>query len=138
MDIAALRTELQTDPQALGYAPHVASGNHTALRKLINEPGLSGETITVTSLSVEAIKDAIVYSEMLALNAQQRDTLIFLLQGSQLNLSNNVKQAFADLFGAGTTSRSNLQALATRPASRAEALFDQSVSLADIGAALME
>jgi hypothetical protein len=38
IDYAALKTELTTDPAALGYSPHVAAGEDGALEQLINAP----------------------------------------------------------------------------------------------------
>lgn len=51
--LAALKTELTTDPAALGYAPSVTAGNHNALAGLIN--AMSAAVITLTSQSKGAV-----------------------------------------------------------------------------------
>jgi hypothetical protein len=39
LTLAALKTELQTDPTALGYAAHVASGTTWQLAEILNGEG---------------------------------------------------------------------------------------------------
>lgn len=123
MDYAALASELNLDPQGVGYAPHVANGNNSALRKLLNTPGLSGETIERDSLPVEWVRDALDFTEVAGLATTARETLTILLSGAHVTINPRTKSAFAQIFGAGTTSRTNLQALVNRQASRAEVLF---------------
>lgn len=41
MDYAALQTELLNDPQGLGYAAHISSGNHLVLAQLLNTEDIS-------------------------------------------------------------------------------------------------
>ena len=38
MDYTALRTEIQADPDALGYAPLMAAGSHNQVADALNEP----------------------------------------------------------------------------------------------------
>lgn len=42
MDYTTLRTEIETDPESLGYAPLVAAGSHNQVAALLNEPRYPG------------------------------------------------------------------------------------------------
>lgn len=43
IDFAALKTEIQTDPQALGYSPLVSSGNDVGIAALLNNKTVVGD-----------------------------------------------------------------------------------------------
>ena len=44
MDYTALRTEIQTDPATLGYAPFIAAGSHNQVAALLDAPrGILGQ-----------------------------------------------------------------------------------------------
>lgn len=116
----ALKTELLTDPQALGYA---ALGlNHVAIAALLNDT-TKGGTLNLPSADTDQIRAQIVQSEYSALTAQQQAYLNFLLGGNNLYLTTNVKTWFMGLGAGFATSRAAAATLFTRPQSRAEALF---------------
>lgn len=58
MTPAELKTELTTDPAALGYAPSVTAGNHNALAAMLNAIGTT--VITLTSQTKGAVLLGIV------------------------------------------------------------------------------
>lgn len=132
MDYAALKAELDTDPGGLGYGPHLASGNDIALVDLLNaiNPAISVPRDLIPSYE---IFEAIVPTEWSALSAQEKQRIQVILSMGQVDVrGTNTKNAFIEAFAGGTQTRANLIALATRPGSRAEELFGQSVSLDDI------
>ena len=122
---AALKSEIQSDPLSLGYAPFVTGGNDAGIVALMNDPtkATTGPAVAVTSVPTSDIIDAIVFSEMSAFTTNQLLQLLLMLSVSTVNPSNaNVRAFFAGLFGAATTTRANLIALSTRIGSRAEQL----------------
>ena len=132
-----LKTEIQTDPLALGYAPLLAAGNQAAIADLLNEvrAGIGIDRLTVPAWEVF---DAIVPAEWAALLAQEKQRIqIILSLGTVPVKGTNTRNAFLAAFAAGTATRSALAALQTRPGSRAEQLFSQSVSPADIAQAMV-
>lgn len=132
IDHAQLKTEIETDPQGLGYAPHVASGNDVALAAMLNEirPSISINRDLIPS---HEIFEAIVPSEWSAASAQEKQRVQLILSMGMVDVrGQNTKDAFLAAFGGGTTTRANLIALVNRQGSRAEQLFGQAVSIDDI------
>ena len=126
--IAALTTEINTDPKALGYATLKAQTNGPeAVAAKLNEAGASAETLFKSYVPIEDVIAAIVISEYAAATAANRTFLEnVLLKGSKLKSGDaNLRTSMAAIFAAGTTSRANLVALASRSASRAEALWGE-------------
>jgi hypothetical protein len=117
--LAALGTELSTDPKALGYS---GLQNQAAADKL-NQVGASSETVNPGTLQSYLIVDAIVSSEWTVLSQANKDLLNFYLQQPTVDTtSSNVRSAIGGIFAAGAT-RTALLALVNRPASRGEVLF---------------
>jgi len=131
MDLNALKTEILTDPQALGYAAPWAAGDDATVAALLNAPrGIAINRGVVASYEVIG---AIVIGEYGALSAANRTWLNFLVIAPFVDLGNdNVRTTLGNLFAAGTASRTALQALATRPGSRAEQLFGVPVALMSV------
>lgn len=137
LNYAQLKTELQTDSLALGYAPFISAGNHAALADLLNQVRA---TIAIDRDTVAAweVFDAVVPSEWTALSAQEKQRIQTILSMGMVSVRGaNTRSAFLAAFVAGTTTRSNLAALQTRQGSRAEQLFSQSITPADIAQALV-
>lgn len=135
MDYQALKTELLTDPLALGLA---GMSNSAAADKL-NEipanpaPGRQIERDTVPSWEVF---EATVPAEWSALSAAEKQRYQSMLAMGSINLKKpNTRAALAAIFGAGTTTRSNLIALQNQAASRATALFGERVESWDVARA---
>lgn len=154
-----LHTELTTDPQALGYAPLVAAGNHAGLHELINRAEASRmlpRSRFVTGRAVLAelgVTGAVILEKLSVFGATPQ-------QGEAEGLRLAIKWAmkFADQEGEGLdighpTTRQLVQtcaavgvlteaeatalmALAVYPTSRAHELFGREVPLNEISEAL--
>lgn len=133
---AALLSELQTDPTAIGYAPLLAAGKYGELVAAINLPR-GGVTVGRTLIPSWEFVNAIAPSEYLTLTQAQRDYLVLVAAAGQVQLGGGgVRTALTALFGAGTASRTALVALLDRQASRAEFLFGQAVTIEDCARAI--
>jgi len=133
----ALATEINTDPKALGYSP--GTKTNAQITTIINTAGASSETIDSGVVQGHQIVGAIVQADYALLSAAQVSQLTIWLSPPFVDTSSaNVRAVFAALFGAGTQTRTNLQALTQRAASRAEILFGRGtvVLVEDVSAAL--
>lgn len=129
INYAALKTELQTDPAGLGYAPHLAAGADQSLADLLNEVR---QSISISRATIPAYEvwEAIVPAEWAALTANERQRVQTILSMGEVNVQGaNTRSSLAAAFGAGTTSRTNLIALQSRQGSRAEQLFGDGVAV---------
>lgn len=138
INYTALATEINTDPQALGYAPFVAAGNDVAIADALN---LVRASIDIDRDTIEAYEviDATVPAEWTALNAAEKQRYQTITGAGKINVKNaNVRSSFLAMFAAGTTTRANLAALQSRDGSRAEQLFGAgtSISITDVARAL--
>jgi len=132
LDYAALQTEIQADTMGLGYS----GKSDPEITALLNEIGGSGETIERDVIDTWEIIDATLPSEWAGLSNAEEARYNMLISAGRLNVkSANVRQAFADMFGAATQTRANLLALQTRPASRAEVLFGGGVIVSHLDVA---
>jgi hypothetical protein len=125
--LAALTSELNTDPIAMGYAAVFASCS--SLANLLNqnpEPvGVTGgqESIFRRTVLAEDMVAGIVLTEYAALAQSNRDYLNLLFGPGQVKTGDtNVRTQLGLIFPAGT-SRTNMLAAAQKLASRAEALW---------------
>ena len=126
LTLAALKTELTTDPNAYGYAPHVASGSTGALAALLNEPRatISVPRGLVGTWEIIAATDAAEYN---GLSATAKDDVA----------DAQIQAILKALFPNPSTTRTNLIARLTRIGSRAEQLFGVGVSHSDCAQALV-
>ena len=105
----------------------------------MNQRGASNETLTITWLDTAEVLAVLVGTEVIALAQANRDLLLTLTSQPRIKSgSANIRTSLGGIFASGTTSRTNLQAVSTRSASRAEALWGENtyISPADVGAAL--
>jgi len=125
--MAALTTEVTTDPKGLGYAG--ASGNAATIADLMNlapEPIAAGsqEQIYRFRSDTRDLLACIILSEFATLTQANRDYCTMMFSTPQVNTGDaNVRTQMAGIFAGGTTSRTNLIAAAQKNASRAEALW---------------
>jgi len=136
IDYTVLKTELTTDPNGYGFAAHVASGTTWKLAEMMNEVRGS---ISVYRSAVPAweIVANTVKADYDALTAGDKQLYGILVSTGTLDTTDaRVRSMFASIFGAGTTTRTNLVAMASRNGSRSEQLFNQSVSSEDCSKAL--
>ena len=111
-----LKDEIDNDPLGRGYA---GMSDQEVTDDMLTEY----RSVSVGSILSEGIVAALVPSEVNALTVvQQRNLWGVIGAGSVKPDDTEVKNFFADLFGAGTTTRANLFALATRLISRAAEL----------------
>lgn len=152
VDLAALKTELITDPRTYGYAPLVAIEDGNGLADMLNlvRTGANGGpviTIRLGSIPNKLIREAIVMADMPALSGtpnatalsverQQLAWLTGLIVGdTTVRLLNNdgtngpIIQNLQAMFPAGTGTRTRLVALAQRNGSRVEELFGERESV---------
>lgn len=135
MDLAALRTEITTDPSLRGYAMPYVAGNDAEVARLLNEPrGTYQHPRGV--VPAHAVVAAIAPGEFAALSAAERTWLTFLVSVGSVDLASAVvRGALGALFPANSTTRPRLLALATRDGSRADELGLGTVSDADVARA---
>lgn len=124
-----LASEIASDPRGLGFAGR----SDYDIASLLNVPGGSGETIFRSYVDTEDIVAGIVRAEYDALAAAGKTYLNeVVLKARRVKTGDaTLRGQVAALFGAGTTTRANLTAVASRPASRAEVLFGEGVSVSD-------
>lgn len=122
--LAALTTELTTDPKSLGYAALRTAGNDQGLADLLNRQGASNETVTLHSMTAATFAQAIVETEWAGLTVQQCLYQVMLAVCGAFDPNNaNVVAGVQAVYAAGTQTRANLGAALTRQGSRAEVLF---------------
>jgi hypothetical protein len=126
-----IRTELDADPLALGYATlRTRSDAPSALAARLNEVGASSQTLTRTWVDTADVLAAVVGTEILALTQANRDLLAILTSTARVRTgAAAMRNSLGAIFAANTVSRANLIALSTRPASRGEALWGEGVNV---------
>ena len=135
MDYVALKTELTTDPLSLGL---VRMSDQDAANKLNEIPATpsAGREIERDVVPACEIFEATLPSEWTALSATEKQRYQTMLSMGELNLKKpNTRSALAAMFGAGTTTRTNVLALQTTVASRAMVLFGEPVQFWDVARA---
>jgi len=135
MNYAALKAEIINDPTGLGYAQAWNSGFDSGVADILNAVR---STIDVSRGVVQAYEvfECILPADWAALTADNKQRVQSILSMGAVDASgSNTRAAFLAAFAAGTTTRANLIALATRKGSRAEQLFGQAVTSDDIAIA---
>jgi len=116
MDLQALKTELNTDPNGVGYA---ALSDEAAAEKF----KLTNRPVNRESIDGGLLASAIVRSEYAALNAADKDYVRLLCAtATPIPLTASFKTEVGGVFGAGTQTRTNFLALLKRTGNRAEEL----------------
>lgn len=128
---AALKSEVQNDPAALGYAAFSAVSDWDSLAVLLNDR-TKGGPINVTVLDARSLVNAVVAAEYNALTQPARDLWRDILtvgatQGVRLNDTGIVALVLA-IWPASAT-RTNLVALQKRTGSRCEVLFGEGTAV---------
>ena len=138
--LTTIRTEIQLDPRGYGYAALVTGGNYQGIADTLNTirdgtnppanptatGGAANGQITINRgyITTQELVEAIVQSEM-PTNASQRDWLIMVAQGDRVRVDtgSTARTGLLAIFGATTTTRTNLTAAAQRNGTRAEELL---------------
>lgn len=131
-------TEINTDPKSLGYAAlKVQSNGPEAVAAKMNQVGASAETIFKGYTPTEDLLPAILLTEYATLTQANRDYLSVLFAPRQVKTGDaTLRTQIGAVFGAGTTSRTNLTNAASRSATRAEALWGEGTVISDQQVAL--
>lgn len=133
INYTALANEINTDPRTLGYA----GKSDYDIAVIMNTPGASGETIFRTYTPTEDVVAAIVRSDYDSLVAAGKTYLNeVVLKTSKVKTGDaTLRTQIAQLFGAGTTTRTNLTNVASKSATRGEVLFGENTSVTDVDVA---
>lgn len=108
--------EINTDPLALGYGGMTPAQALASLQQ-------ANRSVARDTVDAKSVLDAIVPAEYLALGADQKELVkLALAPGSVSFASPAARTLLRDSFPAGSTTRANLAALATRTVSRAAEL----------------
>lgn len=132
----------------------LAGGNHTELARLYN---LDSTTVVWReSISPEEYREGMVWSEVDTLTVGSARIWEWITQNMTVSINatkDNVRAGLADVFGAGTTTRTQLLAIAKENATLAESIYAVGtgdtanpairgyvgvVTISDIGKALIE
>ncbi len=138
IDLAALQTELNTDPQTLGYAapptPLYDEATAIADAALINNENIASVKASLSGAEVFEATDA---TEFDALTDAQRSEWLSLCAIDSMNPANGTPAAAAAtrIFGGGSATLTALQSLRAENISRAQQLFGVAVQVGDIQAA---
>lgn len=125
MDLIALKTEITTDPVALGYA----GKTDEAIADLLNR---QNRTPNRDSISGGMIAANVIKSEYAALSAADKAYFNMLIPAVDMPLTTTLKTELAALFPAGSATRTNLAAAVKRTGSRAEELGLGRVTPSDV------
>ena len=132
MTKAALKAELQNDPQTLGYAALVAANDDVALAHLLNDKTKGGSVNRVTVTAAE-LQSCVVAAEYASLTADQKSLwqcILLAAADGGVRMSNaNIRAQALAVWAGGTTTRTNLGAMQDRAGSRAEALWGEGASV---------
>ena len=126
MDLAALKSELLTDPTSRGYAGKLDDACADLLNRLDRQA--NRETLTAGQ-----ILSAVVRAEFDSLGAAAKNyvTLVLGVSG-EIPMTTQLRTDLGAIFGAGTATRANLAAIVKRTASRGEELGLGIVSASDV------
>lgn len=146
----ALKTEIQTGPLAVELAPHIASGNDTAIADALNAQ--RGETMLrerfVSARSIlafypagpEAAATVLDKLEAAAAHVPAVKWVMTFLKADGIDIGSHATQGMLDQLAAGglmtADEASQLKSLGVTPASRAEIVLGQAVSPNDVARAI--
>jgi hypothetical protein len=135
-EIIELGNEIANDPTGLGLTALATRDDFDQIAPILNDTTL-GETIEPQYADVMDVVAAVVAAEFGSLTAAAQRLWGQVIAGAASRGQVETKQAgiktlIQDIWGVGTTTRSNLGALQSRPASRAEALWGENVVVTEL------
>ena len=133
MDLVALKTELTTDPESIGYA--AANGDHVAVARMLNKPGRS---IDGEKLSSGVLVSCLDKTEFTALSAPDKAYMNLFVTAGDVPMTQEIRQSLRQLFPAGSKTRTNINQATKRDGSRAEELGFGRVTESNVADALRE
>lgn len=134
--LAALATEINTDPVTLGYAPAKVAGSASQIAALLNSTYGAVTTVYRKNIPAGEILSGIVWAEVSAFTAARIAAIQLMLStGTVDGSSQNIRDFFAGALTGANTSKSNLDTISkvAKP-TRAEELWGAGtvVSASDI------
>lgn len=114
MNLAALKTEVQTDPLS-----RYAGKTDEQIAEALNAPNRTADRETVTGGMIAA---SVVRAELAALSNADQNYIRTLISAGEMPITAQLRTEFGAVFGVGTATRTNLIALLKRTGSRAEEL----------------
>ena len=127
-----LLNEIINDPLILGYNGKSDSEIADIMNSLT-----TGRTLSRDFIETWEIIEATVPAEWSALTTGEKQRYQTIISAGRLNIKgNNIRSQLSAMFGVGTATRTNLQALQTIAGSRAEELFGAALTHLDIAKAL--
>jgi hypothetical protein len=140
IDYAALASEINTDPAALGYAAPKAAGNDQGVANLLNAVGAgAGFQVNREPISTAFFLSNVAAAEYLALTAVKLAQLQCIVAAQTVDINDASTQAMLiGVFGNPSATRTNIIAILKRQGSRAEVLFGRGtvITVNDISKAL--
>lgn len=130
MNLQPLKTELTTDPLGRGYAGMTDA-------QAADNLNAADRTIEASAIPAPALLAGMVYSEWVALTADQKQYLSMLVAAGSFDgrTGKPPRTALLAMFNGGSQTRSNLQILLGQTVSRASELGLGAVTPSDIAAA---
>lgn len=137
--LVELKTELDTDPKSLGYD----GKSDPECAELLNEVGLSEETIANDTALIHDVMDAVDADELTSVPINKLQFFLARMGNGEttvdVSTGSPMVSQVVDIFGGGVAPNTlaALNALTERDASRAEVLFGSGVSVLhlDVGRA---
>lgn len=122
--LATLKSSIAADP-VLAAKPSTADGAFE-IAQAYNLPDVTNADAWRTSMSLDEVLAAVVWTEFIGRSQGERDAFRTLVSSGFINPGRaNVRQAFLDIFSgpSGTATRAALSAAAKRKMTRGERLF---------------
>jgi len=128
------KKRMPADYQVLKTELALAAYNNTSHQAAADLLNALNKTRDRTIVPTYLVTSAIVQSEYNALSANQKNLLALYVSANMIDVkSSHVRQAFQDMFGPGSTTRTNLQAVQFESISRAAELgWPQGVTEHDV------
>ncbi len=121
---AALKAEIDTDPESLGYKVGAAWKTHPVLLELLNTHDQS--TVTRRTVRAEELRPVFDREEFAALQQGDRDWLMMHVLGGDIDMSKGpVLGGLQQLFNAASKTRIAALLVVQRTGSRAEVLWGE-------------
>ena len=134
IDYGALKTEINSDPLALGYAGKTDLQVSEILNTVATDNLNAGRRIIRSSVGAGEIMACITRADFAALTANDKSYLQLIASCGSIDPGNaNIVAAFGAMFSG--QSLTNLSNVRYRPASRAETLFGERVEVWDVARA---
>lgn len=101
---AQLASEINLDPKALGYAPHVTSGNDSAIASILNSTYAGVAVVYRSNLLPQEVLKSLVWAELSTKTAVQIAIIQLLLAPNFIDAGQvTIRDIFVGIFPTGAT-----------------------------------